>query len=70
MLQPDPSAGYAYELMPDCGSVELGVTVTPPAAPPRNQTFEPSKLEFVNPEKASEGADGADVSTIAVFDEA
>ena len=53
--------------MPDCASVELGVTVKPPAAAPRNQIVEPSKLELVNPEKTSEGADGADVSTIVVL---
>ena len=56
-----------YESMPDCGSLELGVTVKPPAAAPRNQIVEPSKLELVNPEKTSEGADGAYVSTIAVL---
>ena len=44
------SAGYVYEATPDCASVELGVTVKPPAAPPRNQTAEPSKLELVKPD--------------------
>jgi len=71
-LQPAPSAfGNVRWSIPDSGSLEVPVTVKPPALPCRMYTVVPVALAFVNDPNERLGADGALGSlTVIAGDEA
>ena len=56
--------------MPDSVSLEVPVTVKPPATPWRMYTVVPVALAFVNDPKLSEGAEGAVTSTTLMLGDA